>query len=66
MTSFQPGDKAIATDAFGQEHEVTIVEAPFRGHTMACVGITFDDFNDGNHAPSVWPLSAVRPRGHQP
>lgn len=58
----EPGDHAIATDAHGTDHNVTITQAPYRGHTMVLVGLRFDDLPAHQHTTMVWPLTAVRPR----
>ena len=55
------GDAVIAIDAYGNEHRVTVTEAPRRGHSMAVIGLRFDDLPAHQHTTLMWPLSAVRP-----
>lgn len=58
--TFIVGEPAIATDYAGNEHNVTITEAPHRGHSMAVIGIRFDDLPAHQHTTMIWPLAAVR------
>lgn len=52
------GDRVIATDAFGRDREVTVVEEPWRGHSMVMVTICYGPAS-GDVMP--WPLTALRP-----
>jgi hypothetical protein len=55
------GDRVLATDAHGTDHNVTVTEAPHRGHSMAVIGLRFDDLPAHQHTTMIWPLDAVRP-----
>lgn len=66
MTTFNVGDHAIATDASGTDHRVTVSKAPWRGFSMAVIGLTFDDLPATHHSHTIWPLDAVRPAEGQP
>lgn len=61
MSSLDIGDHATATDAYGTEHQVTVTKPPWRGPTMAVIGLRFDNLPAHQHTTIVWPLSAVRP-----
>jgi len=61
--TFQPGDRATYTSAFGREYAVIVVEDPYPADSVVPgVAVLYRDFNGGNHAPAWVPRDGVQPR----